>query len=206
MAENETLQEREQRFARIWSDSRADAKKTQEFVANGLGVSKKTVQNWENGVTAPDLFVACEWFRILGLNPFPYLLSYIFPELYDNIPEYEADDQIEQALILMLKNSDRLEKRQLLYLMAGQHGSPWYSLLQMFTAHCHTSMKARVSVARSIVDNYEMEHATGDLVCTDSIKPDLQMLRKSIEEAKRSVMNGTNGYTNMVIEKNGETK
>ena len=73
------------RFSKIWWQSRADAEKSQEFMALGLGVSKKTVQNWEKGISAPDLFQGSEWFRILGLNPLPYYLAFLFPELFGDI-------------------------------------------------------------------------------------------------------------------------
>lgn len=66
---SETIIERQKRFSRIWSTSRANAGKTQEFMANGLGISKKTVQNWESGITSPDLFMGSEWFHVLGINP-----------------------------------------------------------------------------------------------------------------------------------------
>lgn len=198
MDKNITAEERKKRFARIWSSSRAEAGKTQEFLANGLGVSKKTVQNWENGITSPDLFMGSEWFRLLGINPLPYYLSYLFPDLFEDISPEKDDEVIEQVLTALIKNSTAVEKRELLFLMAGDHGSPWYSLLQMFTAHCHTSMQARVNAARSILDNYEMEAAAGQLVCRSNILPDIGMLKNAVEEGKKSVIAGNSGYTNVV--------
>ena len=191
--------QRSKRFSRIWSESRADAGKTQEFMAEGLGVSKKTVQNWENGVTAPDLFSGSEWFRVLGINPLPYYLSFLFPDLFDGIAPDDSDDIIEQALIELVRNSTPTEKRELLYLMAGRHGSPWYSLLQLFTAHCHTSMRSRVSAARVILDNYEMDEKTGELVCPENVLPDVGFLAHAVEEGKNSVMKHSEGYTNVVL-------
>ncbi len=197
MNKNESTDEREARFARIWSASRADAKKTQEFMAKGLGVSKKTIQNWESGVTAPDLYMGSEWFRILGLNPLPYYLSFLFPDMFENYVPEDDDDLVEQALIARIKNSTAVEKRELLYMMTGRHGSSWYSLLQMFTAHCHISMKSRVNIARNIIDTYEMEAETGDLVCKGDVQPDMSMLKVAVEEGKRSVIKGSFGYTNV---------
>lgn len=197
MRKQESTEAKESRFAQIWAASRADAGKSQEFMAKGLGVSKKTVQNWENGITAPDFFMGSKWFQVLGVNPMPYYLSFLFPDLFDGISPENDDEEIEKALISLIMNSTSAEKRELLFLMAGRHGSSWYSLLQMFTAHCHTSMQSRVNVARSILDNYEMESATGKLVCTENIAPDLQMLKNAIEEGKRSVMLGNSGYTNV---------
>lgn len=199
MQKKETTLERAARFARIWSDSLAAAGKTQEFMAAGLGVSKRTIQNWENGSTSPDLFTGSEWFRVLGLNPFPYYLSYLFPDMFGEISPEDDDDVIEQALIDLVKNSTMTEKRELLYLMAGRHGSSWYSLLQMFTAHCHTSMHSRVNAARLILDNYEMDVQRGSIVCPDNIRPDVQMLHNAVEEGKRAVINSQSGYTNTPI-------
>ena len=42
------------RLASVWLRSRGQAGKTQEYVAKSLGVSKKTVQNWEAGTAAPN--------------------------------------------------------------------------------------------------------------------------------------------------------
>lgn len=198
MSKQEGAAERESRFAQIWATSRADAGKTQDYMAKGLGVSKKTVQNWENGVTAPDFFMGSEWFRVLGINPLPYYLSFLFPDLFADISPNDSDAAIEQALILLIKNSTAIEKRELLYLMAGRHGSSWYSLLQMFTAHCHTSMKSRIGVARMVLDNYEIEAAAGQLVCTENIQPDIEILRNAVEEGKKSVIAGNSGYTSVV--------
>lgn len=202
MSNQETAAERADRFALIWATSRADAGKTQEYMAKGLGVSKKTVQHWENGVTSPDLFTGSEWFRVLGINPLPYYLNFLFPNLFNGAAPGDSDEIVDEALSVLINNLTPMEKRELLYLMAGHHGSPWYSLLQMFTAHCHTSMKSRVNVARTILDTYEMESAAGTLVCADSVKPDLQMLRNAIEEGKKSAISGSSGYTNVKTSKN----
>ena len=191
-AEEQT--DRSRRFANIWVTSRADAGKTQAEMADGLGISRKTVQNWESGVTAPDLFTGCEWFRFLGLNPLPYYLAYLFPEFFDGVAKEENDEALSNALMELVSNMTVGEKRQLLYLMAGRHGSPWYSLLQMFTAHCHTSMRSRVNVARAVLANYEMEAKTGDLVCPDNIGPDLELLRESIEQGKKAAMDRSSAY------------
>lgn len=183
------------RFAKIWWKSRADAGKSQEFMALGLGVSKKTIQNWEKGTSSPGLFQGCEWFRIMGINPLPYYLAFLYPGLFDQPQPPEDERQVEEALVLLVRQSTSLEKRQLLYLMAGRHGSSWHSLLQMFTAHCQTSMQSRVTTARNILEDYEMEERTGHLVDTDRVHPDLGILRLAISQGKYAVQNNQSGYT-----------
>lgn len=194
---NEEQTGQKRRFSQIWLNSRTEAGKTQEFMASGLGVSIKTIQNWENGSTSPDFFMGSEWFRVLGVNPLPYYLSYLFPDLFDGISPEHDDEAIDQALTALIKNLTAVEKRELLYLMAGRHGSSWYSLLQMFTAHCHTSMQSRVVAAQAILDSYEMDEAAGKLVCTSNVRPDTAFLRNSIKEGKKAVMSGKTGYTNV---------
>ena len=105
--------DRVKRFAQIWSLSRADTGKTQEYMANGLGVSKKTIQNWEKGASAPDLFEGSEWFRVLGINPLPYYLAFLYPWMFDGIKPDDNDEEIEQALLFLVKNMTQVEKRQL---------------------------------------------------------------------------------------------
>lgn len=195
MVEEESRIERVRRFSKIWWQSRADSGKSQEFLALGLGVSKKTIQNWEKGISAPDLFQGSEWFRILGLNPLPYYLSYLYPTLFGEIVPDEDDKKVEETVIKLIKDSTITEKRELLYLMSGKHGSSWYVLLQMLTAHCHTSMQSRVTAARIILENYEMEAKTDNLVCTDRVEPDLTMLSHAIEQGKLAVQKRENGYT-----------
>lgn len=187
--------DRVSRFSKIWWQSRADAEKSQEFMALGLGVSKKTVQNWEKGISAPDLFQGSEWFRILGLNPLPYYLAFLYPDLFGDISPSKSDEELDLALHHLIDQATPMEKRQLLFLMAGKHGSSWYALLQMFTAHCHTSMQCRVGTARIVLDNYEMQQETGELVCTDNVAPDLDVLRNAIESGKSAAQQKRPGYT-----------
>lgn len=186
--------DRVKRFSKIWWQSRADMQKSQEYMSLSLGVSKKTIQNWEKGVSSPDLFQGCEWFRVLGLNPMPYFLAFLYPEAFGTPDAFENDQNIEQALSLLIQQSSSAEKRELLFLMTGHHGSSWYSLLQMFTAHCHTSMQARVTASRIILENYEMEEELGTLVCPESAQPDLDALRSAITQGKQAAQEGKASY------------
>ena len=186
-----------QRFSRIWWKSRADAGKSQEYMAMGLGVSKKTIQNWEKGVSSPNLFQSAEWFELLGLNPLTYYLAFIYPWLFDTLSTESDDQNIEEILVTLIKDSTPKEKRELLYLMIGDHGSSWYSLLQMFTAHCHTTMKSRVAASRIILENFEMEKELGLLVCKENVMPDMQMLKYSISQGKNAVENNNYGYSTL---------
>lgn len=194
MNDMESRVERATRFSKIWWQSRADSGKSQEFMALGLGVSKKTIQNWEKGITSPDLFQSVEWFRLLGLNPLHYYLEFLYPEAFE--PNHsETDRPIEEMLIQLIKQTSTLEKKQLLFLMTGQHGSSWYALLQLLTAHCHTSMQSRAAAARLILDNFDVEFNNNKLVCPNDVKPDIKVLQKAILQGKNAAKNNEQGYT-----------
>ena len=48
--------------------ARVNAKMTQNFAAQALGVSKKTLQNYETGATAPDMRVARKIEELYGIK------------------------------------------------------------------------------------------------------------------------------------------
>lgn len=182
------------RFSKIWWKSRADAEKSQEYMALGLGVSKKTIQNWEKGIASPNLYQGMEWFQLLGLNPIHYYLEFLYPSLFNGDGNSNDAKSLDEALISLVKNSSPLEKKQLLYLMSGNHGSSWYALLQLFTAHCHTSMQSRAATARLILDNYEIENKNNKLVCPDNVQPDMSILNQAIFQGKLAAMKNDKGY------------
>ncbi len=191
---DETRVETALRFSKIWWKSRADAGRSQEFMALGLGVSKKTIQNWEKGVSSPSFFQTFEWFRLLGLNPIHYFYAFLYPNCMENISLNAEDEEIESALLQLVKDLTVMEKRQLFYLMMGEHGSSWYSVLQMMTAHCHTTIQSRAVAARIVCDNYEMEKERNMLVCPDNIQPDIETLEGAVELGKNAAKKNKKGY------------
>lgn len=195
MSATEGQEERKQRFAKIWWKSRSDAKKSQEYMAIHLGISKRTVQNWERGVSSPDLFQSAEWFSLLGQNPLHYYFEYLYPSLYESSSSLNKDEDVEQRLLCLVKQMTPVEQKQLLYMVAGDHGSSWYPLLQMIVAHCHTTMKSRVSAARVIAENYEMEVKSGDAIGLDNVLPDMETLNFAIAQGKLSAQDRKTGYT-----------
>ena len=58
-------------------------------------------------------------------------------------------------------------------------------------------MQCRVSTARNVLDNYEMQQETGELVCMDNVKPDLDILRRAVESGKQAAQRKAYGYTHV---------
>ena len=192
----ENRAERAQKFAMIWSRSRTCAGKSQEYMALGLGVSKKTVQNWEKGISSPTFFQGTEWFHLLGMNPLPYYYDFLFS---NEVHEKNSPEELHtnEALTLLIEQLPLNAKQELLFMLSGEHGSSPYSMIQLMTAHLQSPLKDRVSHANIIMQDYEMEKELGQLSVPDAVQPDLEVLRKAITEGRQSVMTHGSGYTIM---------
>lgn len=199
MTSEENRIERAQRFSKIWSQSRADCGVSQEYLAMGLGVSKKTIQNWEKGVSSPSFFQGTEWFHLLGLNPLPYYFQFVFPNAFAEDINPDDNESIEYALKQLIDTLPTNGKIQLLYLFYGEHGSSPYSVLQMLTAHLQVPMKERVSHASIIMQDYEMEKELGNLTCPDDVQPDLDLLRTALNQGKKAAIKKQTGYSSNVL-------
>ena len=198
--EFESRSDRAMRLAKIFWKSRAEVGVSQDFLAMELGVSKKTIQNWERGVSSPSLFQGMEWFRVLGINPLPYYLAYIFPDEMDGISPSDDDERIEKAIMALIEQLPIDGKRKLLYLLWGGHGSSPAAVIDLMTAHLHVPMKERMEQAAIIARSYEINEALNEIVCTDHVKPNMNKLWMAINEATSSLKEGKNEYDLIDVE------
>lgn len=183
--------------------SREQAHKTQRYMAKALRRSIQTIQNWEYGISAPDVLDFQAWFEVLGMNPLFYILTLLSPDVYSDTDE---DTQIETALLHYIKNvAPASEKRKLAFCIFGNSGSSWSSQLDEFTAINCCSMRTRVTVSQAVYDSYVMEKAQGKLLTTDKVKPDLANLKSAIDAGRKSAMNGNTGYIQECVPRQEET-
>lgn len=171
--------------------TRNKSNKTQKFMAKALNKSVGTIQNWEFGLATPNLIDTFEWFNVLGINPLPYFLNYFYPDYYTKY----SDVNVTTQLVNYIQNiASESEKKKLAYCIWGKTGSSWQHQIDMLVAHNHTSMKSRVNTAQVIMDNYDMEKYRGELINTDDIMCDEDMLRSAIELGKKAAYQNSNTY------------
>lgn len=182
------------KFAHMWRSSRENAGKSQEYMSKALGVSKKTVQNWEAGTSAPSQLMGFLWFRVLGLQPLPYYLRLMYPE-FDAPEDPDEEHRVDRALMALLKDMPLHAKKEILYIIDGEHGSSAPALLEMITAHLQTPMRDRLNIAQSILTNYDIAKATGRIRHPDQIQPNIGILREAVTEAEKSIKTGKESYT-----------
>ncbi len=173
--------------------TRNEAGKSQEYMAFELGITRRTIVNWENGVSEPSIGQAISWFKLVGKNPIPYLLQSVYPDM-DKISHKDDDARILAALMQLINDLPAEGVRQLMYLFFGDHGSSPRAVLQMINAHLQTPMKDRIAHGQLISTNYEIAKRTGTLARPEHIQPDLICLNEAIASAKEAVERNASEY------------
>lgn len=168
--------------------------KSQEYMAFELGITRRTVQNWENGVSEPSIGQTIKWFQLTDKNPIPFLLQHTYPDM-DKISHKDDDEKILSSLIQIINDLPAESIRQLMYLFFGNHGSSPRAVLQMITAHLQTPMKDRITHGQLIATNYEIAKLTGSLNNPDFIQPDYDYLEAAINTAKAAVAKNAKEYS-----------
>ena len=192
---SQSRSERVQLFADIHIKARIAANKSQEFMAIELGVAKKTVQNWEKGISSPSFFQSLEWFRVLNTNPFPYYMSLMYPKEFSHIKTANTDDEIDEAFDSLIKQISTNDKRALLYIYYGAHGGDPHTIINLMLAHLHTPLQARITQAMLISYIYEMQEETDNLICKDDIMPNMAELKDSLMRARVAALHKSYGYS-----------
>ena len=191
----QTRTERVQLFADMHVKARIAAGKSQEFMAIELGVAKKTVQNWEKGISSPSFFQSLEWFRVLNTNPFPYYMSLMYPKESHCIKSANTDEEINEAFDTLIKQISVNDKRALLYIYYGAHGGDPHTIINLMLAHLHTPLQARITQAMLISYIYEMQLEIDNLICKDDIMPNLLELNESLMRARVAALHKSYGYS-----------
>lgn len=192
----EKRSERMIRFGEMHLQARIKANKSREFMAYELNISQKTVHNWETGTTSPTFFQSLEWFRALNINPFPIYLSYLYPSTLPYKERFD-DCEIDAAFDSLVQNLSKKDKRALLFLFYGSHGSDPRSVLHMALMHLHSSMETRIVNAESTIAAWEVDQLLNKTVCDKNIQPNTEKVRTSIENAKASLLIHESRYVNL---------
>lgn len=189
-----TRNERMKRYAHMLANARYDMGYSQEYMANALGKTKKTIHNWETGKSFPNSFEMCDWFYVLGMNPTPYFLEFCNEETMYRISAADNDKRIMKALAELIPNLPHNYSRALMYLLYGSWNGDPESVLQMMLAYAHLPLHCRTIIASSICDIYEMFEMRDGLKDTEHIMPNMNLLRKAVENGKEAVSRGADGY------------
>lgn len=181
-------------YSQILRNGRHDAGMTLEHLSGELGISKSTASSWENGKSSPGLFHLFEGFRLFGLDPFPYYYDYVYPNCC-NVSR-EQIHSFTKEIVSVVKDLSSTDKRYLLFILYGNHGSSPTGVINLISAHLQVPMRYRLIHYNMIIQDYEIEAALGNLICLENIGPDIDVLTNSIFRIENSVCNQTR-YRNL---------
>lgn len=173
--------------------TRNKAGKSQEYMSFELGVTRRTILNWESGKSEPTIGQAIDWFKLVDQNPIPYLLQIVYPNM-DKISHKDEDSKILASLLELITDLPAEGVRQLMYLFFGNHGSSPRAVLQMITAHLQTPMKDRIAHGQLVATNYEIAKSTNTLAQPNHIQPNLDYLNYAIATAKEAISKQAQEY------------
>lgn len=174
--------------------SREASGKSQDYVAKKLGVSRKSIQNWESGVTTPTLSMTFEWFDAIGVPMYPYFMSILHPIEIEGISYNTDEGKLRKALDVYVKEMPDNMIAESLFLFFGKHGSSPEGVLEMITAYLHLPLPMKIAIAQNIYVTYEMCEVTNILGNPNDVKPNAETIRICADIAKDAVVNGKDSY------------
>lgn len=185
------------RCGEMLAKSRTRSGLSRKVMSQALNVSESTIKAWENGQGSPNLHGIFEWFRTVGESPFRPMLDFFWPEVFAGLTPKDPDERIRQASeFYFSKVAGPSEIQKLHYLIFGQHGSEWSGLLDMASAHTHTSLNSRYRVADIIQVSYDLSAANHLTHLPPGIEADRPLLLNAIDAARETSLSpGKTGYT-----------
>ena len=182
-----------ERIASLLRLSRDKAGMSQDAVAKRIGVSKRTVQNWESCMSTPDVREIMQWFDAIDIPIYPYMLRLSSPERA-NITAGSTDVDVRAAMLRLIQNMDVHSMRKNFFEMFGEHGTAPDGMGEVKTAYLHLPMDVKVGIAEIISTQFEICQAQGRLVQQDHVMPDIDNLKRYISAAKKAVIEGKETY------------
>lgn len=178
--------------------ARADSGLSQEQAASVIGVTKSTIQHWENGESWPNMPTTFLYLLGLGHSVFPYFLDLVYNQGATNSDE---DEQVLDDLSNAIRFLPSDSRKKLLYLLAGNHSTAPVGIIEMSCAFVHTSIDKRANTCQSVTTSYEISEATGDLLDPDGIRPNARILHAIIDASIEAAKNKSKTYTILDREK-----
>ena len=176
------------KFAEIHLNARLSVGVSQEDMALELGVTRNTIKNWEKGISMPSFFQSLEWFRVLNINPYPLYLPFVSLFRRQNQVSVGKEQLINRQFRALAEKLTVDEKRAVLFLFYGNHGSAPFAVVQLFLAYFHIPLKNRLISGVTIAHMYRLESGINNIVCKDTLLPNKELLESGILKSREKVL------------------
>ena len=166
---------------------------SRDFMSKQLDVSKKTIQNWEEGYSLPNIKHFYNWFKVCDFPLYPSMLRMNNPALM-TITANSSDEEVREAFRNVIDTMDIHYMRQHFLEMFGETGTAPEGMGEVKTAYLHLPMYVKVGIAEIICTQFEIAQARNELVKPDIVMPNIDILKNYIDKAKQAVINGKSTY------------
>ena len=174
--------------------ARVEAGLSQREMAHLIGMTERTVQNWEKGQSSPYGDEIMDWFTACGASPLAAMQEMLHPELYRKQATNMTDGELDAAIAGFLDTSPRIVKEMILFIVLGKHGSYPPAAIAEICANLHTPLQNKVSVCGQVLDNYNCAVATHTDPVPDDVHPPLDLLETSYKAGKEASRRGETAY------------
>lgn len=175
--------------------ARVEAGLSQREMAHLIGMTERTVQNWEKGQSSPDGDEIMDWFTACGASPLAAMQEMLHPELYRKQATNMTDEELDAAIAGFLDTSPRIVKEMILFIVLGKHGSYPPAAIAEICANLHTPLQNKVSVCGQVLDNYNCAVATHTDPVPDDVHPPVELLTTAYKAGKEAARRGETSYT-----------
>lgn len=181
------------KVADILKQSRYKSGRTQDYVADALGLTRKTIQNWENAKSMPDVAQLYGWFNAIQVPPHPYVLKLLYPDVDSS--NFDNESEMDTALLKLAQDLPCHAKKKLLFILEGSHGSSPVSVIDMMVANLQTPLRDRLGVCQTIISNYEIAEELDVLTDKCNARPSVSNLKNALQSAIVAVKKRQNSYS-----------
>ena len=173
-------------IASVISTVRKSAGLSRPKLASMIGVTDRTIKNWEDGVSRPDADLFLDVFYACNKHLLDVMRK---SDSADFFSESVSPGEIRQRLIAMIRSETTDDmNRRLLYNLAADHGSDAEAQLNLCTAYNHLSMEDKYDICKLVVERYRLRSEQHRLIRTQhAVFPDLDYLEAELTRVRKEI-------------------
>lgn len=177
-------------------NARKKRRMSKSKIADLLYIDDKTWARYESGESTPNVGEFARICYELGESPLRSVLDITYSDVYEKLSPNSDVETLRQAAIKYFESIASDHTVQVInYIAFGHHGSNIEPQMQEFCMIDHLPLEYRVLIARMVRSCWDIAESKGEVICKESIMPDIELLDDAIRAGERAVLNGSIGYS-----------
>lgn len=174
-------------FGHELSKAKEKAGLSNEYIAGSLNRTTSTISSWLSGKKEPNFYIGAEFFKICNQDPFRPMYSLVYPAAC-NMDAPEMSESRSFVIDFFNAASER-DLRVFNYMIFGNHGSSWHSMLQKYSVGARIPERYKIYMCGIISSMYSLARDADIIVCKDDILPDTSIINDVESNFSRLIQN-----------------